>query len=530
MLTFLLTVAAVCFGRVYAPAPCPLSLRLLAAETGQPCAGLVRITDSDGGIVSPREILSRGLGLPTKANDPAAIHQWSVINGPTTIELRPGRYTIQAVAGLERESARQAVELIDGKPMIVDLRLRRFSDRRSLGWYSGNTHLHLARLDRAQADRYLEEVPRSDDLDLVFLSYLERAGEDQTYISNVYRQVDLAKIGRRAGTRFGNGEEHRHNFGSGGEGFGHVMFLNLRELVPPVSIGPGIAKQGTDGIPLRRGIDAAHRQSACVLWCHNDWGRERLPTVVTGRLDAQNIFDGSIRSGYKDSFYRDLNAGFRVPFSTGTDWFIYDFSRVYALVRGEPTVANWLKSLASGRTFITNGPLLELTVDGHAIGDIVALHQPQTVRVEAHAVGRVDFKQIELIQNGTAILTAPSRQIGRHYEATISRELAMDSPRWLALRTPPPPLDNAAATDSSVGRNELGRPLFAHTSAIHVEFNGRRFFDKTVADGMLVEMQSNREMIARTGQFTDDQERARVLDVYSDGIAAIKKHIFEQTH
>ena len=35
------------------------------------------------------------------------------------------------------------------------------------------------------------------------------------------------------------------------EGYGHVMFLHLPELIQPVSIGPGISGKGTDGIPLR---------------------------------------------------------------------------------------------------------------------------------------------------------------------------------------------------------------------------------------------------------------------------------------
>ena len=37
----------------------------------------------------------------------------------------------------------------------------------------------------------------------------------------------------------------------GGEGFGHVMLLNILKRIEPVSIGPGIMKEGTDGIPLR---------------------------------------------------------------------------------------------------------------------------------------------------------------------------------------------------------------------------------------------------------------------------------------
>src|SRR5207244_682239 len=105
-------------------------------------------------------------------------------------------------------------------------------------------------------------------------------------------RADLEAISRKSGVAIGNGEEHRHNFAAQGQGYGHVMLLDIKELVQPVSIGPGIAKLGTDGLPIQRGIDQARRDGATAIWCHNNWGMESIPISVTGRLDAQNIFDG----------------------------------------------------------------------------------------------------------------------------------------------------------------------------------------------------------------------------------------------
>ena len=50
------------------------------------------------------------------------------------------------------------------------------------------------KVSRADADRYLQEVPRADALDLLFVSYLERAGADQDYITNRYTAGDLARF------------------------------------------------------------------------------------------------------------------------------------------------------------------------------------------------------------------------------------------------------------------------------------------------------------------------------------------------
>src|SRR5262249_51454205 len=137
------------------------------------------------------------------------------------------------------------------------------------------------------------------------------------------------------------------------------------------------------------------------------------PTALTGRLDALNVFDGSRTGSYEDTYYRYLNTGLRVPISTGTDWFLYDFARVYAQVLGDLTVPSWLAAVKAGRCLVTNGPLLTLTVDGHDIGKTLALDKPRRVRVEATAVGRHDFQRLQLVRNGKVVhTTLPTR--GRH--------------------------------------------------------------------------------------------------------------------
>ena len=95
-----------------------------------------------------------------------------------------------------------------------------------------------------------------------------------------------------------------------------------------------------------------------------------------------------------------MNVGLRLPISAGTDWFLYDFSRVYARVRGELTVKSWLEALRAGRCVATNGPLLRLKVDGQGEGGVVKLTEPRAVRVEAEGVGRGPFERLELIHNG----------------------------------------------------------------------------------------------------------------------------------
>src|SRR5207245_2103444 len=87
---------------------------------------------------------------------------------------------------------------------------------------------------------------------------------DVDYITNTYPVGDLAQF-KATGVLVNNGEEHRHNFNAQGEGYGHLMFLNIKSLVKPVSLGPGITGDGFDDRPLRPGIEEALKAGRCQV-------------------------------------------------------------------------------------------------------------------------------------------------------------------------------------------------------------------------------------------------------------------------
>jgi hypothetical protein len=208
----------------------------------------------------------------------------------------------------------------------------------------------------------------------------------------------------------------------------------------------------------------------------------------------------------------------KVPFSTGTDWFIYDFSRVYVPLAGAWTPKRWLAELAAGKSTITNGTFLELTAGGRKIGDTIAAVAGDEIRVQGTAIGRTDFQKLELIHNGEVVHFANAKKEGGHFAASIDFTLKVSGPGWIALRIP----ENAP-------KNELGQPQFAHTSPIYMEVGGRRLFRPEVARGMLAEMKDSVKEIESKGTFANDEERQAVLGVYREASAALQKRIDEQS-
>lgn len=487
---------------------CRLTLKLIDSVTKQPQAGLVRIKTSDGHVLPLEGLLNRGIGLRQKHK----AKEWHVLLESAAVTVPRKQLTIEAVAGLETELTRKTVDLSEQAADEVTLPLVRFYNAASGGWHNGNTHLHLMSISREQANQYLRYVSRADELQLVFVSYLRRIKAERGYISNTYTKEDLQKLSWHD-TTFGYAEEHRHNFGPGGEGYGHVMFLDIGKLIRPVSIGPGIMGEGTDSPSLRFAIDKAHDDGATVVWCHNAFGMQDVPEWLAGTLHAHNIFDGGTKGTYEDTYYRFMNIGLRVPFSTGTDWFMFDFSRVYVGVPQPLTIPRWLEALRAGRSFITNSPLLELQVDGCGSGDVIRLAQPKQLEIRGRAIGRCNFEKIEVVHNGNVVASKASSPVDAHFEAELTCPLQVDEPGWIALRV------------NSQQKNELGGSVFGHTSAVYVELAKKSIFKPEVAKELIADMRESIRTIEEKAVFADEQQRERVLNIYREGIATLSKRL-----
>ena len=94
--------------------------------------------------------------------------------------------------------------------------------------------------------------------------------------------------------------------------------------------------------------------------------------IVTGKIDA--IETQALAPGLDDpavlEWYRFLDLGYRLPIVAGTDKMSAEVPvgavRTYAhLATDDPlTFDAWAAAVRAGRTFVTSGPILELTVEG----------------------------------------------------------------------------------------------------------------------------------------------------------------------
>src|SRR5258706_8768280 len=132
-----------------------------------------------------------------------------------------------------------------------------------------------------------------------------------------------------------------------------------------------------------------------TVWAKNGGGIEDTVAVAHGVVDDYNLGDG--KDADYDRYYRFLNCGFRIPASSGTDWWIYDHNRVFIQVEGEFSYDSWIAGLRAGRTFISNGPLLEFSVNGKQAGSMV--QASERLRVKARAISRLPFDRLKIVRD-----------------------------------------------------------------------------------------------------------------------------------
>ena len=221
---------------------------------------------------------------------------------------------------------------------------------------------------------------RAEDLDLVENLIVNKEG----------RIPDIDTVGR---PRPGLHRHDRHGARSGvsHELWGHIGLLGLRDHVLLPGYAGYAATAAASLAPTNAEVaDLARAQGALVGYVH-PFDSDPDPADTTHPLTAEFPVDLALGKvdyyealGFVDDpmatahvWYRALNCGFRLPAGAGTDAMAnfaslrgpVGMNRVYVRTGGALDQRRLLDSLKAGRTFATNGPLLELTIGGRGLGD-----------------------------------------------------------------------------------------------------------------------------------------------------------------
>jgi hypothetical protein len=457
------------------------------AETGELVAARVYVRDEEGGWHFVRTSDPEGLAVPyAKRNwiNTNAVEMHTTVSAhPFVADLPAGRYVVEVERGKEYFPARHEVT-VGSEPMTLRVALRRWVNMEERGWYSGETHLH-------RSVEELRTVLLAEDLNVAFplrywvtRAFVAPGGDgSEAVIEGV---AALEHLDERHVIWPRNTEYEIFTVDGRPHTLGAMFVLNHRSVldrgVPPW--GPVAMRAREEGALLD--VDKLDWPFALVLppvtgatlyelannhlwrteFAFTNWNSTAPPYLQPPYGGA----GGGERAWLHytlGTYYTLLNAGFPMVPTAGTANGVHPvpagFSRVYVRGTGGLDYEGWLRGLAAGRSFVTTGPMLFVTVNGSDPGAVFrAEHGPVNYMVQGTVLSEQPLSFIEVIRNGRAVRTlmAENRKTEEGaFETRFSTQIEMEGSGWLAVR----------CFEDRAG----GRLRFAHSAPWHVEVVGK---------------------------------------------------------
>lgn len=386
------------------------------------------------------------------------------------LELPEGKYEAIVAHGPEYRVARVPFEIQSGRTTNQAIAMERWVDQRARGWYSGESHIHANYGYGVWYNSPRTMLLQSAGEDLCVNNFMVANSDGNGVFDREYflGRPDPASDGR---TILYWNEEFRATL------WGHMTLLNLKHIVEPIYTGFQNTSQPWDAPSNSDVADLTHDQNGLVNYTHpaqnvpdpyiTAYSAKAMPMdVALGKIDSLDAM-GANHEATVPLWYRLLNCGFRLPASAGTDCFLNRIpsrlpgsDRVYVRVEGAFSYERWIENLKAGRTFVTSGPMLELSAEGHSLGDLVRVPDGGTLRVSGKASSQFPLDRLELVRNGRVI--AEAKSTGDRLSIAVEQAIPVDQSGWIALRVYGLP-----------HRDQPGGPVFAHTSPIYLQVPGK---------------------------------------------------------
>lgn len=451
---------------------------------------------------------------------------WAYIDGSCEIRLPAHPITVEICKGFEYTPVRREVVLGEGK-LALRIAIERWIDLRQEGWFPGD----IAVFDYPPHDVLLEGA--GEGLAIVNLLATEnwcQLEEDQEpWVGSIPNIVAFS--GQKPALEMPDCQVvvNTHNNGTH---LGSLLLLNCHRVVYPLGIGSCGLRNFYDWT-LADWCGQCHRKGGLVLWAafgsrrkeptpNDGYGGETLAECVLGKMDGIAVHLAEwMEKPHKHEWYRLLNCGFRVPLAGGS----FKISalhnapggpRTYARLRNgeEFTYKNWIEAIRAGRTFVSNGPLLTLAVNGQDPGAVIDLPEgTRTVRVRAEARGIVPFERLELVFNGEPL--AGTEASGSPCSALLEGDVEIPGSGWLAARC-------WGTSPAFAAWDPDSQHAAAHTSPVYLQVAGRPFTPDLMSLALLIERID--QMIAwadKEARFDSDKRREELLGIFQTARAEL---------
>ncbi len=485
-----------------------IRITVVDGQTGAPVPARLGLYDATGRtpLPSSESLLmhrysdeTRLLWVSGRIVWPSANRQIFYVDGSYEADVPAGSYELVASKGLEYRLHQNSVDIVPNQTTTVTISLQRYANQPERGWYSGDDHLHLAR-DQVN-DMNVWGMVAAEDIHVGNL--LEMGNIVTTY----YRQPAWGEAGRflRDGHMIVSGQE-----GPRTTQRGHTIHLNNPDWI---DLSPD------QYFSYNRVFEESHSQGGVSGYAHYgalfNGPRGLALDVPFDLVDFIEVLQGGrLRV---ENWYPFLNLGFKVTPAAGSDYPYFGPSlpgveRYYVQLDGAFDADDWYRSFRAGHVFVTNGPLLDFTINGEGMGGELRVARGTTLDVAAIARLNPDFQalgQLELVVHGDVVATAEGSGQER---LELQTELVAERSMWVAIR--------------AVGEQDEGaqpgqgqqRPYvaLAHSAPIYVVVDGQPFWKTEDVPSLVQEQrQMLQDLLSEPVDPMGDLEAWATLEVLS---------------
>jgi hypothetical protein len=294
---------------------------------------------------------------------------------------------------------------------------------------------------------------------------------------------------------------------------GTVALLNCHRPVYPLRFGKPDLR---DDWSVSDWCDQCHRKKGLVVWPDLPRLREdalqgeALAAMLLGKIDAFEVGpDAEFTGESYQLYYRLLNCGLRPALVGGSgkdsNAIALGTIRTYAaLVPGEELDAGpWIEAVRAGRTYVTNGPLLSLTVENHGPGGIIPLLPGQEIRIRAEARSAEPLDTLEVLAGGEVIASGSA---SGGSSTVVELSYSCQNSTWIVARC----------------RGQLTQR--AHTSPLFLQARGRPAVaspDQPAALLAILERTAN--WVEREADCPADRQRQHLLEVLGEARSRLQR-------
>jgi hypothetical protein len=419
-------------------------------------------------------------------------------SGTYRARLPVGNYTLVASKGPEYRVVERSFAIRSGETLQLEIPMERWAHMPSRGWYSGDDHVHIAR-------KPPDNVPIS--------TFMQA---EDLHVTN------LLQMGNPISTYF-----HQYGWGKKGR-----FVAGIHALVPGVE-DPRTAVRGhTISLniehPIRRRdaylqydqtFDAYRKQGGLSGYAHVaggifNVGRGVALDVPLGAVDFLEVMQDGILA--TELWYAFLNLGFRLIPMAGSDFPYLGLpgaERNYVKVPAEFSPDAWYEALKESHTFVTNGPLLELTVNGKPMGATLSAQPGDRITIHASARLNPDLEaldRLELIIHGDVAQAAKGD--GSSDTISLNHELTLRRGVWIAAR--------------AYGVNQAA----AHTAPVYVQIDDESFWCVEKVSEIAAAMRDRlMELATLTPTLSEELEPWELTNTLAEMWQDQRAHIQERT-